>query len=91
MKNRTPRKSLVLIAVYGTVILSLLYISTTGFVISLRSAFQNNTLTLGQTVEQTWFAVLDVKNLATFLLVLFISLYVTALVTSPNDTSDRLN
>ncbi|MGH1977241.1 MULTISPECIES: hypothetical protein [Rothia] len=91
MKNRTPRKSLVLIAVYGTVILSLLYISTTGFVISLRSALQNNTLTLGQTVEQTWLAVLDIKNLATFVLILYMSLFVTALVTSPQGENDRLN
>lgn len=91
MKIRRPRKSLVFIAVYGIVILSLLYVSTTGFVISLRSAFQNKTLTLGQTAEQTWIAVLDVKNLATFVLVLFMSLFVTALVTSPNDSSKELN
>ncbi len=91
MKIRRPRKSLVFIAVYGVVIFSLIYISTTGFVISLRSAFQNKTLTLRQTAEQTWIAVLDVKNLATFVLILFMSLFVTALVTSPNDSSDGLN
>lgn len=87
MKNRKKRKSNIHNVVFGTLIVSGLYISMTGFVISLK----NNNLTWGQSVEQTWIAVLDVKNLATFLLILFMLLFVTALVTSPNDSPNELN
>lgn len=84
MKNRKKRKLNVHNVMFGTLIFSGLYICVTGFVVSLK----NNNLTWGQSVEQMWVAVLDVKNLATFLLILFVSLIVTAFVISPNDSSD---
>lgn len=86
-ENRKKRKSNIHNVVFGTLIVSGLYISMTGFVISLK----NNNLTWGQSVEQMWVAVLDVKNLATFLLILFVSLIVAVFVILPNDSSDGLN
>ena len=81
MKNHKNRKLNIHNVVFGTLIFSGLYISMTGFAISLK----NNNLTWGQSVEQMWGAVLDVKNLATFLLILFVSLIVAAFIILPND------